>query len=45
MTVTRGLKLLSHCHGRPPDLAFVRPHGNNEETWSIKAAAASERFN
>lgn len=28
-----------------PDLALVRLHGNNEDTWRIKAASASERFN
>lgn len=28
-----------------PNLELVRPHGNNEDTWRIKAAPASERFN
>lgn len=28
-----------------PDLALVRLHGNNEDTWKINAGAASERFN
>lgn len=29
-----------------PDLALVRLHGNNEDTWSAKGlSAASERFN
>jgi uncharacterized protein YecE (DUF72 family) len=28
-----------------PELALVRLHGRNQETWNIKAAAASSRFN
>lgn len=28
-----------------PDLALVRLHGNNEDTWKIKGPAASDRFN
>lgn len=39
----------NYAHGvwavTTPDLALVRLHGNNEDTWKIKAATASERFN
>lgn len=39
----------NYAHGvwavTTPDLALVRLHGNNEDTWRIKAASASERFN
>jgi uncharacterized protein YecE (DUF72 family) len=28
-----------------PDLALVRLHGRNQDTWNIKAAASSSRFN
>jgi uncharacterized protein YecE (DUF72 family) len=28
-----------------PELALLRLHGRNQETWNIKAAAASSRFN
>ncbi|CAM3696756.1 Uncharacterized protein DUF72 [Roseateles saccharophilus] len=40
----------NYAHGvwavTTPDLALVRLHGNNEDTWSAKGlSAASERFN
>jgi len=28
-----------------PELALVRLHGRNQDTWNIKAAASSSRFN
>ncbi len=39
----------NYAHGvwavTTPDLALVRLHGNNEDTWKIKGPAASDRFN
>jgi len=39
----------NYAHGvwavTTPDLALVRLHGNNEDTWKTKAGAASDRFN
>lgn len=39
----------NYAHGvwavTTPDLALVRLHGNNEDTWKINGPAASDRFN
>lgn len=48
--IVDGPQLGNFAHGvwavTTPDLALVRLHGNNEETWNAKGlAAASERFN